>query len=174
MICRGVEQEVNSHVNGDVCSINHKPYRIISKFGEIKWVNDVTLLRRDNNNEVTHFEGVIIDITEQKESEQALKDNYLSVIENMVDGFYKSDVSGNAIFISPSVSEMLNFSKNEIIGKPIASFYAYPQERRVFLKEILKTGEVNNHRVEFIRKEKSNIFMKQMRELYTKMENTMV
>jgi len=54
-------------------SFVHQPYRIITKSGEIKWLNDVTLIRRGENNEITHYEGLVSDITEQKELEQKLR-----------------------------------------------------------------------------------------------------
>lgn len=51
-------------------------YRIYSKSGEIHWVDDHTFVRRDKRGEVTHYQGIIIDISERKNAEGRLK--YLS------------------------------------------------------------------------------------------------
>ncbi len=69
-----VEEEVanNSEAQG-VKEFTHKPYRIITKDGEIKWVRDVTQIRRDSNEEITHYQGTVIDITDRMEAEEALK-----------------------------------------------------------------------------------------------------
>jgi len=77
-----IENEVKDQSKIGSFSIKHKPYRVISKAGEIKWVNDITLIRRNENNEITHFEGIITDITEQKKAETLLKqrENYLTAL----------------------------------------------------------------------------------------------
>jgi len=43
----------------------HEPYRVISKDGNVKWVEDNTFIRRDSNGRITHYEGIVIDITER-------------------------------------------------------------------------------------------------------------
>jgi len=49
--------------------INHKPYRIITKDGDIKWVLDYTLIVRDKNNEILYFIGHINDISKLKKEQ---------------------------------------------------------------------------------------------------------
>ncbi|MCD4702333.1 MAG: PAS domain S-box protein, partial [Candidatus Aegiribacteria sp.] len=51
----------------------HKPYRITTKNGEIKWVNDKTYIRRDSRGITTHHEGVVSDITEEMKLEGQLR-----------------------------------------------------------------------------------------------------
>ena len=48
-------------------------YRILTKSGKIRWIDDRTWIRRDPEGIITHFQGIIIDITERKEAEQKLK-----------------------------------------------------------------------------------------------------
>ncbi|MCK5294316.1 MAG: ABC transporter substrate-binding protein [Arcobacteraceae bacterium] len=50
----------------------HKPYRIITKDGEIKWVIDYTVVIKDNDNNITHYLGYINDITQEREKERLL------------------------------------------------------------------------------------------------------
>lgn len=45
-------------------------YRIVCADGSIRWVDDHTVVRRDENGEVTHHEGLITDITERKAAEE--------------------------------------------------------------------------------------------------------
>ena len=40
----------------------HEPYRILTKDGKVKWIDDRTYIRRDKKGDVTHFEGVVVDI----------------------------------------------------------------------------------------------------------------
>ena len=48
-------------------------YRVISKDGKMYWVNEETFILRDKDGNVTHLQGIVQDITKQKESEIALK-----------------------------------------------------------------------------------------------------
>ncbi|WP_370571977.1 PAS domain-containing protein [Methanomethylovorans sp.] len=48
-------------------------YRVISKDGKILWVSQGTFIQRAKDGNVTHLQGIVQDITEQKEREIALK-----------------------------------------------------------------------------------------------------
>jgi len=88
-----VENEVNSQSKIGSYSIEHKPYRIIDKSGRIKWLNDISLIKRNENKEIIHYEGIIIDITKQKEIEQKLiqRENYLVALNKTSEILSKSD-----------------------------------------------------------------------------------
>jgi PAS domain S-box-containing protein len=47
-------------------------YRICTKEGELRWVDERTFIQRDAEGYATHFQGVVIDITERKVAEEAL------------------------------------------------------------------------------------------------------
>ncbi|MBN2525561.1 MAG: PAS domain S-box protein [Deltaproteobacteria bacterium] len=71
-----VLHEVTQYSGDKSCSeFTHAPYRIHTKQGEVKWVNDTTYIQRSETGEVTHFHGVLLDITEQKKYEQMLVEN---------------------------------------------------------------------------------------------------
>ena len=44
-------------------------YRILTKSGEIRWVEERTIIRRDENGKAQYYEGIILDITQRKFSE---------------------------------------------------------------------------------------------------------
>ena len=123
---------------------------------------ELTYMPLIKDNKVFAIQLILRDISEHKEAERALQESeekYRGVIENMIDGFYKTDVNGNAILFSPSVTNIIGFSEEEMIGKPVASFYANPGERNLFLEKIKKIGKVENYPVEIKRKGKSNIYI---------------
>jgi PAS domain S-box-containing protein len=49
-------------------------YRIIGKSGKTFWIDDRTWVRRDPAGNVTHYQGVVVDITERKQTERELKE----------------------------------------------------------------------------------------------------
>lgn len=53
----------------------HTPYRILTKKGRIKWVDDRTYIRRDAHGTISHFHGIVEDITARKETEAALRES---------------------------------------------------------------------------------------------------
>ena len=54
-------------------TFSHKPYRIITKNEETKWIADTTYIRRDSNGLITYYEGILHDITDQKNAENEIK-----------------------------------------------------------------------------------------------------
>jgi PAS domain S-box-containing protein len=48
----------------------HKPYRIFTKDGETKWLGDMTFIRRNEKGDITHYQGIVLDITERKRVEE--------------------------------------------------------------------------------------------------------
>ncbi len=48
-------------------------YRIVTKSGEVKYVYDHTSVRRDGNGRITHYQGIVQDITERKKAQQELR-----------------------------------------------------------------------------------------------------
>lgn len=54
----------------------HKPYRIVTKNGEVKIVDDKTSIVRDTKGNITHYQGILIDVTKEKQAEEELKSKY--------------------------------------------------------------------------------------------------
>ena len=66
-----VGEDVRRHVeNGD--SAFTQEYRIITPDGSVRWLDDRTWARRNEEGEITHFQGMCLDITERKEFERQL------------------------------------------------------------------------------------------------------
>jgi PAS domain S-box-containing protein len=91
-----VIREVQEYVAGGAVHFNQE-YRIITKDGRVCWTDDRTFVERDSAGNVTHFQGIVIDITDRKlielelvESHRMLRD----VIETIpVRVFWKDDKS---------------------------------------------------------------------------------
>jgi len=46
-------------------SFSHEPYRIVAKNGEVRWLDDMTYIRRDKEGRITHYQGIVLDISER-------------------------------------------------------------------------------------------------------------
>ncbi|MCA1960114.1 MAG: response regulator [Desulfomonile sp.] len=45
-------------------------YRILTGYGDPRWVDDRSFVRRNSKGQVTHFQGIILDVTDRKAMEQ--------------------------------------------------------------------------------------------------------
>jgi PAS domain S-box-containing protein len=65
-------QEVRRYSGEKNCeNLIHKPYRIVTKSGEIRWVEDRTYIKRNDAGNITHYHGILLDITKRIEAEKA-------------------------------------------------------------------------------------------------------
>jgi PAS domain S-box-containing protein len=66
-----VEEEITKFSDDvNVAVIRHEPYRIVTKDGQIKWVEDLTTIQRAADGTIVAYEGILFDITERKHAEE--------------------------------------------------------------------------------------------------------
>jgi diguanylate cyclase (GGDEF)-like protein/PAS domain S-box-containing protein len=94
--------------------------------------------------------AVLVDITESKRSEQALRENeakYRSIFESIQDTFYQTTSQGIIIELSPSVRNY-GYSREELIGTSVLELYADGDERVAFVKALSERGEVSDYEIQ--------------------------
>jgi PAS domain S-box-containing protein len=64
-----VGREVTEYSASGVDSFEQE-YRIVTKDGQVRWTDDRTVIVRDAQGNITHYEGIVIDSTERKRAEQ--------------------------------------------------------------------------------------------------------
>lgn len=67
-------EEINSCRNKPDCTeITHLPYRIVTRNGKIKWVQDHKVLSRNDQGQVIGYQGLVTDITRQRQQNSAIR-----------------------------------------------------------------------------------------------------
>jgi PAS domain S-box-containing protein/putative nucleotidyltransferase with HDIG domain len=92
-------------------------YRLLTKTGEVRWVEDRTWVRRDEAGNITHYQGIVIDITERKQAEQAFLEEKLfsdTVIDSMPGVFYVFDEETRLVRWNRSFAEISGYYAEEI------------------------------------------------------------
>lgn len=52
-------------------------YRFLGRGGKVCWVSDQTIAERNGEGQITHYQGIVIDITERKHAEERIKASLL-------------------------------------------------------------------------------------------------
>ncbi|MFT5659757.1 MAG: diguanylate cyclase (GGDEF)-like protein/PAS domain S-box-containing protein [Sulfurimonas sp.] len=124
-----VYKEVMQASNSTLNSFVHKPYRLLVKDTEYKWIQDTTIILRSNNI-ITHYIGYITDITQLIELEnktleqnkillnhEALFKSYkLAMDESSI--ISKSDLNGIITYVNNNFCKISGFTREELLGKP--------------------------------------------------------
>ncbi len=66
-----VERELTRRIEEDYMDFSQE-YRILTKAGEVRWVEERTFIEADENGVVKYLKGIILDITERKRKEKLL------------------------------------------------------------------------------------------------------
>jgi PAS domain S-box-containing protein len=125
-----------------------------------KVTGEVELLKKDGTFLPVDINAVVLpggllygscrDISEKKLAEKELIESekkYRSIFENIQDVYYQIDINGNITAISPSIKRLSGYTPEELIGKPSAFFYLYPEERKSLLENLSNKGEVWDYEI---------------------------
>lgn len=87
-------------------------------------------------------------VEDRSDREEALKRSealYRSLIENIQDVFYRSDLQGRLLIGSPSGAELFGYETvEEMIGLPLGDFWVNPDQRDILIDQIRKDGSVKD------------------------------
>ncbi len=115
-----VQDEIREHVAAGRDGFRQE-YRITGKEGTVYWVEDRTSIERDDSGSITHFEGIVIDITGRKELEK--EHHFHSMLLNQIqDLVTATDLEGNITYVNDAECRMLQKSRDELIGKPVSRY----------------------------------------------------
>lgn len=121
---------------------------------------------------IEEVSGIAHDITQKKLSEIALiesEEKFRDIFESFQDIYYRSDLSGHIIMISPSAYEVSGYRPFEVIGKKITDFFTDSVKSRNVLKDLLRFGSVKNFEASFQTKSGTDLnFILNMRLVYDK------
>lgn len=117
---RRLSEEWERKVNEQ--SLSTAEYRFLKPDGSVAWVLGQAAPERDSEGHLLGYVGVIVDITERKQAEQALaasEERYRLLAENMSDIVWLMDLNLKVTYISPSVTKVRGYTLEELNELPL-------------------------------------------------------
>ncbi len=100
-------------------------YRILSKSGEVRYVTERSLLKRDGNGNISRYQGIIIDNTEKEKAEntfRALERKYRLIFERSPLGILCFDENGAIINCNSVCAKIIADPKSKINGLSVLKY----------------------------------------------------
>ena len=135
-------------------------YRLVTKSGQIRWVRASNRPILEGNS-VVGVHGVLTDITERKQAEEALsqsEERYRTILEEVEDSYFEVDLAGSFTFVNDSICRTLGYSREELIGMNYRDYSAERDVEAVYraFNKVYRTGKpVEGFSWELIRKDGS-------------------
>ena len=125
-------------------------YRILAKSGEVRYVTERSLLKRDDDGKISRYQGIIIDNTEKEKAENTLKDlerKYRLIFERSPLGILCFDENGTIINCNGVCAKIISKPKNKIHGLNIFKYIEGPLKAAV---DLVFLGEFGHYEGEYI------------------------
>jgi two-component system cell cycle sensor histidine kinase/response regulator CckA len=87
-----------------------------------------------------------------KEDIRAGEEKYRKIFENFQDVYFETTVEGHILEISPSIQNVSDYTRDDLIGTPLARIYQNPEDRQEMLKQIQPTGGLSDYELTMIGK----------------------
>jgi PAS domain S-box-containing protein len=112
-------------------------HRIIRKNGIERWVRSTVVPHRDEQDVLVAYDGLIQDITERKQAEEALKKSEMRFRELFDDapiGYHELDTEGRITRVNRTELATLGYSAEEMLGRPV---WAFIDEKEISRKAVM-------------------------------------
>ncbi|MGE3539639.1 MAG: response regulator [Candidatus Tectimicrobiota bacterium] len=114
-------------------------YRLYARDNHEVWFHHEAVIVKDNTAEdVLCLQGILLDITERKHTEAALRDSearYRDLVENANDIIYTRDLEGLLTSLNRKGEEVMGYSREEILGMPLSDLVV--PEQQALVREIV-------------------------------------
>ncbi|MBI3230778.1 MAG: PAS domain S-box protein [Burkholderiales bacterium] len=106
--------------------------------------------------------ATVSDLSERKIFEENLRsseERYRQIVETAVEGVWIIDLQGKTIFVNPRLTQMLGYSEEQIIGRPLTDFMDDEglELARVFLQQV-EEGSTKRCDLKFCRADQSSLW----------------
>jgi PAS domain S-box-containing protein len=122
----------------------HYEFRAICKDGSVRWL-EVSTSRVLYKGQPA-VQATFVDITERNLAQETLhesEERYRTVLENIEDGYYETNLPGDLTFFNDSLCRMLGYSRDEMMGMSNKQYTDEENRKKLFaaFNEVYRTGK---------------------------------
>lgn len=125
--------------------------------GKILYLNGAGVRKLDDQGNPIKIVGTIQDITEQKQTENTLRENeslLKSINQNIKEGIYRSTRDEGLIYANQAFADMFGYeTPDEMKSIPINTLYADPTLRKQILQNLERGIDRSNDEILFVRRD---------------------
>ncbi len=104
-------------------------YRLVTKDGKVRWVDDHTVIERDADRQITHYQGIVLDITEKKKALEELQMFQYSIDQAPIHISWMNEEAGFS-YANEQACRSLGYTREEMLGLHLWDIDPiYPKER---------------------------------------------
>ncbi|NUQ65930.1 MAG: PAS domain S-box protein [Pirellulales bacterium] len=126
-------------------------YRFLDGSGTYRWVHVEGTLVRDAAGAPLEIIGCLMDVTDRKRYEQALREAseyHRRLIETSLDPLVIMDLDGQLTDVNRAAEEMSGLPRQHLIGSDIFRFFVETEQARVAFQHVLSAGSVRDVELE--------------------------
>jgi len=97
-----------------------REYRIVTRDGDVRWLDDRTVVARDATGRITHYQGIAIDSTDRKKAVEALQEKSAEndrIFNFSLDLLAIARVDGTLLRVNPAWEKVLGYRRDELEGR---------------------------------------------------------
>lgn len=95
-------------------------YRIVTRSGEVRWVEDQTSVVRDKAGRTLFYQGIVVDVTARRQAEEALRkseEKFRRIVETAGEGFVMMDQALRITDANDAYCRLIGYRREELVGK---------------------------------------------------------
>lgn len=114
-----IVKEIKKYVEQGIETYSQS-YRIVTREGELRWVEDRTSIVEDPLTGTRYHQGIVIDVHKRKEAEEKLRkseEKYRRIVETAGEGFLLMDKDLRIVDLNSAFARMVGWERSDLYGK---------------------------------------------------------
>jgi diguanylate cyclase (GGDEF)-like protein/PAS domain S-box-containing protein len=148
IVAKALEEEMKLEASGTADPGRNRTLELeqYKKDGSIVLIENHLSFMRDEAQKPVGIISLSHDITDRKRAEEALRQNeekYRTILEDIQEGYFEVDFSGNFTFFNDSMCRLYGYSKEELMGMNYRHYTDKEHSKKLFqtFNKVYNTGE---------------------------------
>ncbi len=136
-----LRQEIDAYYRHGVMEYAQE-YRLVTRGGEVRWVHDETTAERDEHGVITHYHGIVVDITERKKATDALALASVIVERSPVVLFRRqAGPESRLVYVSENIARLGYRAGDFLEGRISFNEIVHPEDRVTLANDVETAAE---------------------------------